>query len=188
MGDIYQEKWVQYLPWALLGIRSSYNKDLGTSPMEMTMGKHAQLPGTILADPGEVSCQEDIDIGALLRKLQIKNNVIAVPPSINVPNPKVDTLPQKFCFSGTRSWCRRNWPRRWRCWSRMMSTWSSSSTSSTSKRWSGLSSSVARYKGKLSKSANCHWTAQYNKPIAATMAIGPKGDRHGVSAGECAVR
>jgi len=29
---------------------------------------------------------------------------------------------------------------------------------------------------------------QYNKPIAATMAIGPKGDRSGVSAGECAVR
>ena len=30
--------------------------------------------------------------------------------------------------------------------------------------------------------------AQYNKPIAATMAIGPKGDRSGISAGECAVR
>ena len=29
---------------------------------------------------------------------------------------------------------------------------------------------------------------QYKKPIAATMAIGPKGDRSGVSAGECAVR
>merc|ERR1711872_1081873 len=31
-------------------------------------------------------------------------------------------------------------------------------------------------------------TCKHNKPIAATMAIGPKGDRHGVSAGECAVR
>jgi len=29
---------------------------------------------------------------------------------------------------------------------------------------------------------------KYNKPIAATMAIGPKGDRSGVSVGECAVR
>jgi len=29
---------------------------------------------------------------------------------------------------------------------------------------------------------------KYNKPIAATMAIGPKGDRSGVSSGECAVR
>ena len=29
---------------------------------------------------------------------------------------------------------------------------------------------------------------KYNKPIAATMAIGPKGDRNGVPPGECAVR
>jgi len=29
---------------------------------------------------------------------------------------------------------------------------------------------------------------KYNKPIAATMAIGPRGDRSGVPAGECAVR
>jgi len=28
----------------------------------------------------------------------------------------------------------------------------------------------------------------YGKPIAATMAIGPKGDRNGISVGECAVR
>ena len=28
----------------------------------------------------------------------------------------------------------------------------------------------------------------YGKPIAATMSIGPKGDRNGVSVGECAVR
>ena len=92
MGDKYQEKWVQYLPWALLGLRSSFNKDLGTSPMEMTTGKHAQLPGTILADPDEVFTNEDINLGAILRKLQIKNNVVAVPPSVNVANPKVQTL------------------------------------------------------------------------------------------------
>ena len=28
----------------------------------------------------------------------------------------------------------------------------------------------------------------YNKPVAATMCIGPEGDLHGVSAEECAVR
>ena len=39
MGDTYQGNWIYYLPWALLGIRASYNNDLGTSPMEMTIGK-----------------------------------------------------------------------------------------------------------------------------------------------------
>ena len=46
MGDIYQDKWCDYLPWVLLGIRSAYNRDLGTSSAEMTLGMHPQLPGT----------------------------------------------------------------------------------------------------------------------------------------------
>ena len=29
---------------------------------------------------------------------------------------------------------------------------------------------------------------EFNKPVAASMCIGPEGDLHGVSAGECAVR
>ena len=33
---------------------------------------------------------------------------------------------------------------------------------------------------------NCMFS--YNKPIAATMCIGPKGDTDGVEPGECAVR
>ena len=28
MGDKYQENWIHYLPWALLGIRSSFNKNV----------------------------------------------------------------------------------------------------------------------------------------------------------------
>ena len=93
MGDKYQSNWIFYLPWALLGIRTSYNKDLGTSPLEMTIGKHAQLPGTILADPAELISQQDIDVDAILRKLQIKDNRVAVPPSLNKQNPLVKTLP-----------------------------------------------------------------------------------------------
>ena len=93
MGDKYQQNWVYYLPWALLGIRSAFNRDLGTSSMEMTMGKHAQLPGTILADPDEVSKLEDINVDAMLKKLQLKNNRLAVPPSISKPNPITKPLP-----------------------------------------------------------------------------------------------
>ena len=93
MGDQYQDKWIYYLPWALLGIRSSYNKDLDTSPLEMTIGKHVQIPGTILADPEEIITQKDLNLEATLKKLQIKNNRLVVPPSLNKPNPKVETLP-----------------------------------------------------------------------------------------------
>ena len=51
MGDKYQTNWINYLPWVLLGIRSAFNQNLGTSSLEMTVGKHVQLPGTLLADP-----------------------------------------------------------------------------------------------------------------------------------------
>ena len=93
MGDKYQENWVHYLPWALLGLRSSFHSDLGTSPTEMTFGKSVQLPGTILADPDEVKGLDDISVDALLRRLQIKDNRMAVPPAVNTKNTKIETLP-----------------------------------------------------------------------------------------------
>ena len=93
MGDKYQENWVHYLPWALLGLRSSFHSDLGTSPTEMTFGKSVQLPGTILADPDEVKGLDDISVDALLRRLQIKDNRMAVPPAVNKKNTKIETLP-----------------------------------------------------------------------------------------------
>ena len=92
LGDTYQENWLHYLPWALLGIRSSFNKDLGTSPAEMCFGMHPQLPGTILADPDDVKIDKN-HTATILRKLQMKNNRLAVPTSINKPNPTVPDLP-----------------------------------------------------------------------------------------------
>ena len=88
MGDKYQQNWIYYLPWALLGLRTAYNNDLGTSSMEMTIGKHGQLPGTILADAKDIMTLKDIDVDSILRKLQLKNNRVAVPPSLNRPTQK----------------------------------------------------------------------------------------------------
>ena len=93
MGDKYQQNWIYYLPWALLGLRTAYNNDLGTSSMEMTIGKHGQLPGTILADAKDIMTLKDIDVDSILRKLQLKNNRVAVPPSLNRPNPETKPLP-----------------------------------------------------------------------------------------------
>ena len=93
MGDKYQGNWIFYLPWALLGIRASFNQDLNTSPIEMTLGKQVQLPGTILADPEEVATFNDLGVESILKKLQIKDNRIAIPPSLHKPNPKVESLP-----------------------------------------------------------------------------------------------
>ena len=37
MGETHQDKWMDYLPWALLGIRTAFNKDLGTFSSELTL-------------------------------------------------------------------------------------------------------------------------------------------------------
>ena len=41
--------------------------------MEMTIGKHGQLPGTILPDSEEIMDLKDINVDSILRKLQLKN-------------------------------------------------------------------------------------------------------------------
>ena len=69
MGDKYQDKWILYLPWVLLGIRSAFNSNLNTSSAEMTLGLHPQLPGTVLANPEDINL-EDGHIETILRKLQ----------------------------------------------------------------------------------------------------------------------
>ena len=92
MGDKFQDKWIYYLPWVLLGIRSAFNHDLQTSSAEMTFGKHVQLPGTLLANPEESKFDQN-HTDVILQKLQLKNNRIAVPTSYNRSNNHVESLP-----------------------------------------------------------------------------------------------
>ena len=79
MGEIYKENWIKYLPWALLGRRTAFNKDLNTSSSELTLGTHIQVPGCILQ---EVNSEEP-NINDVLKKLQFKNNRVAIPTSSN---------------------------------------------------------------------------------------------------------
>ena len=67
------------LPWALLGQRTAFNKDLGTSSSELTLGTHIQVPGSLLQ---EVTSAEPI-ISDILKKLQLHNSKLAVPTSTN---------------------------------------------------------------------------------------------------------
>ena len=84
LGNDYQSQWYHYLPWALLGVRTSYNKDLGTSSSELALGTHVQIPGAILQP---VDFDKEPDIKAILEKLEFKNNRVAVPTSKNPQEP-----------------------------------------------------------------------------------------------------
>ena len=80
MGETHKGDWIKYLPWALLGRRVAFNKDLGTSSSELTLGTHISVPGCILPD----AFSEEPDINDVLEKLQLKNNRTGVPTSTNV--------------------------------------------------------------------------------------------------------
>ena len=79
MGEQFQGNWYHVLPWALLGIRTAYNKDLGTSSNELTLGTHVQVPGSILKPVDYDSAEPNIK--EILENLQIKDNKFAIPTS-----------------------------------------------------------------------------------------------------------
>ena len=85
MGQKYQNEWIHVLPWALLGQRTAFNKDLGTSSNELTLGTHVQVPGCVLSDVKFNSAEPNIT--DILTKLQIKNDRLPVPTSVNQQTP-----------------------------------------------------------------------------------------------------
>ena len=91
MGEMHKQNWMKYLPWALLGRRTAFNKELGTSSSELTLGTHIAVPGCILP---EVSSSVEPNIGDILNKLQFKDAKSAVPTSTN-PQKCVDPPSEK---------------------------------------------------------------------------------------------
>ena len=85
MGQKYQNNWFQVLPWALLGMRTAFNKDLGTSSNELTLGTHVQVPGCILQEVSHDSAEPNIK--DILENLQIKDSRTGVPTSKNQQTP-----------------------------------------------------------------------------------------------------
>lgn len=43
------EKWVEILPFVMLGLRSAINSDTCVSPAQMTYGAELRLPGELIA-------------------------------------------------------------------------------------------------------------------------------------------
>ena len=79
MADKYQGKWLDQLPFVLLGKRVTLQPDVGASPCELAMGMNVQIPGQILRDPGELQSEEELK--TLLQ--QVRSNT-ANPPMYGV--------------------------------------------------------------------------------------------------------
>ena len=73
MGDQYQDKWFDYLPWILLMKRVTYQKELNASPSMLALGSNVAIPGNLLRDPGEPLSLDNPELEELV-KLLSKND------------------------------------------------------------------------------------------------------------------
>ena len=90
MGDKHGESWLSHLPWVMLARRTALQRDLGTSPAELTLGLHPRLPPDLLGEPGQPLSNAETE--TLLEGLRAKSARQAVQPShhgekpVNLPD------------------------------------------------------------------------------------------------------
>ena len=101
MGQQHQDKWLDFLPWVLLGRRVAYQPDLGASSSELTYGQNVRIPGQLLCDPGEI---EDFPtLQKLLRQVRLKTTGEAVQPSNHsLPEKQLAGVPEGATHAFTR--------------------------------------------------------------------------------------
>ena len=101
LGDKYQNKWLDYLPFVLLGRRVAHQQDLGASPSEMCFGTNVVIPGQILSDPGELDSEE-----TLSKLLQdVRTNTLrptSQPSRHNKPEKELPGIPEGVTHAYTK--------------------------------------------------------------------------------------
>ena len=101
MTEKHQSKWMDYLPFVLLGKRVAMQPDIGASPSQMTFGVNPRIPGQILHDPGEVEDEESLQ--KLLCQVRNKTQIIATQPSRhNPPQTALPGIPEGVTQAYTR--------------------------------------------------------------------------------------
>ena len=92
MADTHQSKWLDFLPFVLLGRRVAYQPDMKASASEMTFGKNVTIPGELLTEPDDIEGVQAFQ--NLLDKVKQKTNVETKQPSRhNSPEKPLPDIP-----------------------------------------------------------------------------------------------
>ena len=101
MGEQHQDRWMDYLPFVLLGRRVAVQPDLQASASELTFGTQVKIPGQILYDPGDLPDEQSLQ--DLLKQIRTKTNVPARQTSRhNKPERPLPDLPEGISHVYTR--------------------------------------------------------------------------------------
>ena len=82
-ADFHQEKWIDHLPWILLGKNSAYQEDIKASPFQLLYGFCPTLPGQILDASNNTESTKELE--QLLLNQQKRVSMPAVQPSSHKP-------------------------------------------------------------------------------------------------------
>ena len=77
MVDRHQGRWMDHLPFVLLGKNVALQPDIGASPSEMAFGLNVRVPGQILEDYGDEPETEEC-LSEILRKVRTNTNNQAI--------------------------------------------------------------------------------------------------------------
>ena len=101
MGDQYQNKWMDFLPFMMLGKNSTLQVNIGSSASELTFGTKVRLPGQILHDPGEIP--DESQLRNLLEDVRNKTDIQAHQTSRhNPPEKPLKQIPDDVTHVFTR--------------------------------------------------------------------------------------
>ena len=92
MGELHQEKWMDFLPFVLLGRRVAFQPDMGASASQMTFGKNVTIPGELLCEPDDIEGIQSFQ--NLLEKVRHKtNNEVTQPSRHSLPEKPLPEIP-----------------------------------------------------------------------------------------------
>ena len=93
MGEKYQDNWIDFLPFMLLGKNVALQSDVGASASELSFGMKVRTLGQLLHDPGEVPSEEQLQ--KLLEDVRIKTDIQAHKTSRhNPPEKTLKAIPE----------------------------------------------------------------------------------------------
>ena len=101
MGEVHQDKWLDFLPFVLLGRRVAYQPDMGASASEMMFGKNVCIPGELLKEPDDIEGIQNFQ--NLLKKVRHSTDLGTKQPSRhNLPERPLPDIPLDVTHVYTR--------------------------------------------------------------------------------------
>ena len=101
MGEKHNNRWIDHLPFVLLGRRVALQPDIGASASEMTFGMNVRIPGQLLQDPGNLP--EGPELQDILQKVRnATNNEACQPSRHNKPEVPLKEIPANITHVYTR--------------------------------------------------------------------------------------